>query len=75
MERMLRLSACVQGRSTADILRLRKGAAVMDRSEDRCEVDDLSQQLLCNPVPISKSAIAGFWFSREVYILSRYKGK
>ena len=26
------------------------GAAVMDRSEDRCEVDDLSQQLLFNPL-------------------------
>jgi len=34
------------------------GAAVMDRSEDRCEVDDLSQQLLFNPVPVSKSATA-----------------
>jgi len=31
----------------------------MDRSEDRCEVDDLSQQLLFYPVPVSKSATAG----------------
>jgi hypothetical protein len=31
----------------------------MDRPEDRCEVNDLSQQLLFNPVPVSKSVTAG----------------
>ena len=31
----------------------------MDRSEDRCEVDGLSQKLLFYPVPFSKSATAG----------------